>query len=142
MNLVAITRHGMGIAGVPPVAIAIARGLAIDCVRHAEPQALVIQAAGADAEAAWLTRLPGTLRRALLPPGIAFAVLVTNGTSVVGNVLVAEREEVLGDRLGAIIRVGLESISLDRRDGSPPLPVTPRFVGLSQAETLARSISR
>lgn len=141
MNLVAIARHGIGIAGVPPIAIAIARGLAIDFVRHAEPSALVVQAAGPDAEAAWLTRLPGTVRRAPLPPGIAFAVMVGNGGSIVGNVLVAEREADLGDRLATIVRLGLDSIELDRRDGSPPLPVVPRLVSLTQAEALVRGLT-
>lgn len=141
MNLVAIARHGIGVAGVPPLAIAIARGLAIDIVRHAEPQALVVQAAGPDAEAVWLTRLRADLRRAPLPPGIAFALRVANGASVVGSLLVAEREIDLGDRPGAVVRIGLEAIELDRRDGSATVPVAPTFVGLGQAEVLVRELS-
>lgn len=140
MNLVALGRHGIGIAGVPPLALAIARGLAIEFVRHAQADTLAIEAAGPDAEAAWLTRLGANVRRAPLPPGLAFACRVANGQRVVGRVAVAEREADLGDRPATIVRVGTESVELDRRDGTPPLTVVPAFVGLAQAEALARAL--
>ena len=133
MNLLGIARHGIGIAGPPPVAVAIARGLALEIVATADPAALAIQAGGSDGEAAWLTTLPGRLRHAPLPPGIVFALRVTNGASTVGSLLVAEREADLGERPGVVVRIGLESVELDRRDGSPGVGVVPRFVGLEAA---------
>ena len=133
MNLLAIARHGIGIAGVPPLGVAIARGLAIDLVRAADPARLVVQAAGDDAEARWLTRIRGRLLRAPLPQGIAFALRVGNGDAVVGSLLVAEREDELGDRPGAVLRIGVEVVELDRRDGTTPLVVEPRYVGVDQA---------
>lgn len=141
MNLIAVARHGIGIAGVPPLGIAIARGLAIELIGAADAEALAVQAAGADGEAAWLTRIRGRLRRAPMPPGIAFALRVENGTRVVGSLLVAERERDLGDRPGVVVRIGREAVELDRRDGSAPLPVTPRYVGLDQAAAMVRALA-
>jgi len=140
MNLIGVARHGIGIAGVPPIAISVARGIVIECVRHADRRALVVQAAAPDPEHSWLARLGGSFLRVPLPPGLAFAVRIANGRSVVGGVLVAEREVDLGDRPGTLIRIGHETIELDRRDGSPALPVVPRFLGLVHAEALVRRL--
>ncbi len=142
MNLLAIARHGIGICGTPPVAIAIARGIAIDCIRHADRSVLAIQAAGAEAERGWLARPAGRFRPSSLPPGLVLAVRIDNGTSPVGSLIVAERESELGVRDGSVLRVGVEAVELDRRDGTAALRVLPRIVGLADAEAWARSWAR
>jgi len=138
MNVIAIARRGIGVVGVPPVGIAVARGIAIELIRHAEPGALVVQVAAADPEAVWLAKLASMVRRAPLPRGIAFAIRVSNAARPIGAVLVAEHEHDLGHRLGCVIRLGPEAIVLDRRDGSPPTPVSPAFVDRAEAEALVR----
>ncbi|MBO9578233.1 MAG: hypothetical protein J7480_05630 [Microbacteriaceae bacterium] len=139
MNVIGILRHGIGIAGVPPIGLAIARGLVIDGIRHADPASLAIQAAGPEEERAWLRRIARVHRTAPLPPGLVLAIRVGNGERAVGAVLVAERETDLGDRPGSILRIGLETIELDRRDGSPPVAVAPSLVGLAEAQAWARA---
>lgn len=140
MNLIAIARRGIGIAGVPPVGLAIARGIAMDLIRHADPAVLELQVAGAHAERAWFAPLVARIRTAPLPPAVAFALRVANGPSVVGSLLVAEHETALGHRIGSVVRIGLDAIELDRRDGSVPIPVAPAFVALAEAEAWARSV--
>ncbi|OJX62335.1 MAG: hypothetical protein BGO95_11175 [Micrococcales bacterium 73-13] len=146
MNVVAIARHGIGVAGVPPMGLAVARGIAIESIRHAEPERLALQAAGAEAELAWLARCAARYRPAPLPPGLELAISVgvrlgphaAAAERLVARILVAEREAELGDRCGAVVRIGPERIVLDRRDGSPPTPVLSRLVGLAEAERWAR----
>jgi hypothetical protein len=142
MNVIAIARHGIGIAGPPTLGLAIARGIAIDCVRHAPADRLVIQAAGAEAEVAWLARCAARYRPADLPPGLALAVTIGLRTGeserLVGRLLVAEEETDLGERPAAIIRIGPDDLVLDRRDGSQPVPVRPAMIGLAEARSWAR----
>ena len=133
MNLIAIARHGIGITGPPPLAVAVARGIVLALIRHAEPSALVVQAAAGEAELGWLRRLARRMRAVSLPPGVAFAARVSNGDAVVGTVLVAEREADLGHRLGCVVRIGPSTIVLDRRDGSLPVEVAPEFLDLEGA---------
>jgi len=135
---VGIARHGIGVSGAPVIALAVARGIVLDCVAHADPAALRLQLAGAERELAWMARLAGRVRRAPLPPGVSLAVRIANGASTVGRVLVAERETELGERLAAVVRVGVETIELDRREGTPPVPVTPRLVSLAEAGESSR----
>ena len=142
MNVIAIARHGIGIAGPPPLGLAIARGIVIDCIRHTEAEGLVIQAAGPEAETAWLARCAARYRAAELPSGLELAVTIglRSGETArhIGRLLVAEAETQLGDRPAAIIRIGPDDLVLDRRDGSEPIPVRPAMVGLAEARSWAR----
>ncbi len=138
VHLIALARHGIGIVGPPPLAIALARTVVIELVRNAEPWALAIQVAGPPAEAAWLARLSGVISGAPLPPGIALAVRVANGTAPVGAVLVAEREADLGPLPAAVLRIGGDAVELDRRDGAAPLPIAPVFTDRDGAADWAR----
>ncbi len=138
MQLIAIARHGIGVAGPIPAAIALARTVALELVRCAEPRSLAVQAAGPPAELEWLARLPGLVRAAPLPPGVAFAVRVANGDSPLGAVLAGERVEALGPRLAAVLGLGAEAVLLDRRDGSAPLRLAPEFTSRATAARWAR----
>lgn len=138
MNLLSVARHGVGIAGAPPVGVAIARALAIEFAAAADAERAVVQFGGSDVEATWLARLAPVVRRVPIPPGIVFAVRVSNGTCVVGSLIVAERERDLGDRPGIVLRIGPRGVELDRRDGSSPLAVVPRLVGLEDARARTR----
>jgi len=138
VNLLSVARHGVGIAGAPAVGVAIARGLAIEFAAAADAATAVAQFGGSDVEATWLERLATVTRRAPTPPGIVFAVRVSNGPHVVGTLIVAERERDLGDRPGIVLRIGSTGVELDRRDGSPPFAVVPRLVGLEDARARTR----
>lgn len=142
MNVIAIARHGIGIAGPPPIGLAIARGMAIDCIRHAPAERLVIQAAGPEHEVAWLARSAARYRPAELPPGLELAVTIgvrVGATErLIGRLLIAATEPALGDRPTVIIRIGPDDLVLDRRDGSQPVPVQPAMVSLADARSWAR----